>query len=320
MSDDAEFDAFLKGEGELSRRLQGMQQDAPGAALDAAILQRARDLMAQEARPAAANDPGEKPLAPRLAGPGWRWRLPGAIAATVLAGVFAHQAFQASADLERQAGLPAEVSVHMTDQPAAAPPAPMMEAVAPAPAPMMVPAPPPAAQTDALARNRAPAKPMQKMDGEAARSAPEAPMQSVEITATRPKAYSAETALPIAAMTRESLAPPPPPAPASVAEYKAAPAMPAAAPVSAGFAAADQREQMQSADKAARQEQERDYSVSKRGVAAPKTAAEWLAAIEAKLGTGKDTEVLIQWRAFRQAYPGYPVPQTTEEKIKAIEQ
>ncbi len=119
MSDDAEFDAFLKGDDALSRQFQSMPQAGPSAALDAAILQRARDLMAQEARPEAANDAGIATPAPRVAGQlGWRWRVPGAIAATVLAGVFAHQAYQASADMERNTGMPAEEALVVSPAPA----------------------------------------------------------------------------------------------------------------------------------------------------------------------------------------------------------
>jgi hypothetical protein len=92
---DAELDAFLKGEDELSRRLKALEQPSPSAQLDAAIL-------AQAARPAAANDvsAGAGANAPmqRL---GLRWRVPAGIAATVLAGVLAHQAWQASTDLDR---------------------------------------------------------------------------------------------------------------------------------------------------------------------------------------------------------------------------
>ena len=46
--------------------------------------------------------------------------------------------------------------------------------------------------------------------------------------------------------------------------------------------------------------------------------AEWLDQIEAMLGAGNDDELLEQWRKFRQAYPDYPVPHTTSERIRAI--
>lgn len=94
MSDDAEFEAFLKGDGELSRALQGMPQPAPSAALDAAILGRIRTSMEQQQQ-AAANDPGEAVPTPRLArGLGMRWRVPAGIAASALVGLFAVQAYR----------------------------------------------------------------------------------------------------------------------------------------------------------------------------------------------------------------------------------
>ena len=135
MSDDAEFDAFLKGEGDLARRLQGLAQPGPSAALDAAILSSARAAMAHDARPVAANDSGNGMPAPkRSAGLGWRWRIPAGIAATVLAGVFANQTFQSAGELNDTAEplVPAaEIAA-----PAAAPPA--AEEVSPAPVAEMV--------------------------------------------------------------------------------------------------------------------------------------------------------------------------------------
>lgn len=99
MSDDAEFEAFLKGEGELSRRLQALPQPSPGAELDAAILGRVKQDLAREERPPAANDAGDDVPVPRLGrGLGARWRIPAGIAATVLVGVMAKQSFEANPD------------------------------------------------------------------------------------------------------------------------------------------------------------------------------------------------------------------------------
>lgn len=99
---DAQFDAFLKGDDALSRELQAMPQAAPSAALDAAILGRAQALMESESRPAAANDASDGTVSP-LPRLGLRWRVPFGIAATLMAGVLAHQAWQASADGNRAA-------------------------------------------------------------------------------------------------------------------------------------------------------------------------------------------------------------------------
>ena len=130
MSDDAEFDAFLRGEGNLARDLQGLAQPTPSAALDAAILAQARAAMAQDSRRVAANDSGEATFAPaprHARSLGWRWQIPAGIAATVLVGVFANQTFQSAGGL----GEVAAPAAPMAESAAALPP----EAeVAPAPA------------------------------------------------------------------------------------------------------------------------------------------------------------------------------------------
>ena len=141
MTDDAEFDAFLNGEGDLARRLQGLAQPGPSAALDAAILANARAAMAQQGPSVAANDSGDATPAPRLAPSlGWRWRIPAGIAATVLVGVFANQTFQSAGELNElvvpvapssEVALPA-VEVESTPAPQPI----MQDKTEPAPAPM----------------------------------------------------------------------------------------------------------------------------------------------------------------------------------------
>ncbi len=52
---------------------------------------------------------------------------------------------------------------------------------------------------------------------------------------------------------------------------------------------------------------------------------DWFAVIEEMLdqdkGAGKDKgkAVLAEWRKFRKVYPDYPVPETFEEQIRALE-
>jgi hypothetical protein len=290
MSDDAEFDAFLKGEDALSRRLRALPAAAPGAALDAAILQRARDLMAQEARPQAANDAGQATAAPRRAALGWRWRIPAGIAATVLAGVVANQAYQASKDFEGGAGMPVQESKELVVPPEASKP--------PAPAPEVAMPPPQAAPAPPLARSR---------------KTPAAP---------------AVAAAPAPVMQERVREPVPAPAPMVEQQVSAKPAplgymassKPVQAPAAADTAQANFAERRsQRADDGMIRRLEITGSSLKR--AAPEdapAAAAWLAQIEALLDGGKETEALEQWRRFRQAHPEYPVPQTTEDRIKAI--
>lgn len=291
MSDDAEFDAFLKREGALSQRLHGLGPDQPGAALDAAILQRARDLMAQEAaRPVAANDGGDAMPAPRATRLGWRWRVPAGIAATVLAGVFAHQAYQTSGDLQGTAGKsePLEETIAVPEQrPAAPAPAPMAEMKANAP-------------VSAPAERRAPARKRQP--------------------APAPAPVMQQEQAPVADSFK--IAPPPAPAPAPMASDKAANAT---SPI-AGYApasAARARAPIQSAEvPASRFDAESLNRVqvtgSREAVAVP-TPAQWLASIEAMLESDKAGDAALAWRQFRQAYPDYPVPQTTQDKIDALQ-
>ena len=131
--DDAEFEAFLKQEAELSRRLKTLRHPLPSAQLDAAILNQVKAALANETRPKAANDPAIPRLQRSFS---VRWRVPGAIAATVLAGVLAHQGWEASNALqEPKAIAPAPVEVKIV--PEAAQP-PMAVVVAESPAPMAV--------------------------------------------------------------------------------------------------------------------------------------------------------------------------------------
>ena len=122
MSDDAQFDAFLNGEGDLARELQCLAQPGPSAHLDAAILANAREAMAQEPQLSAANDGGDSTPAPRLAPSlGWRWRIPAGIAATVLVGVFAQQTFNTGGDLNDTSVPSAPAAEVETPHPAPAP-------------------------------------------------------------------------------------------------------------------------------------------------------------------------------------------------------
>jgi hypothetical protein len=339
MSDDAEFDAFLKGDDALSRQFQAMPQAGPSAALDAAILQRARELMAQETRPQAANDAGIATPAPRVAGLGWRWRVPGAIAATVLAGVFAHQAYQASADMERNTGMPAE-EAQVQPVPAPAP--------APAPAADVAPAAP---VVEAVPEDR-------KAQTPVLHDAPAKVALPAPVSPSLPKPVAVAPAAPAAAPPpyAERAAAAPPPAPiAAIAEEKrdyvtgySAPPPPAAAPAPAPERApsVDAYESLQRVEIAGSRNTARDkesamgIAARKRedeakfkrvevtgsrikSVAAEMTPDEWFGVIEDMLendkGSVKEKAVLAEWRKFRKMYPSYPVPDTFSEKIKALE-
>jgi hypothetical protein len=271
---DAELDAFLKGEDELSRRLKALEQPSPSAELDAAIL-------AQAQRPEAANDASDgvasKAPMQRL---GLRWRVPAGIAATVLAGVLAHQAWQASADLDRAR----EVS-----------------GVAPAPA---LPAPPVPQQPAAIEHSPVPQ----------AKVSPPAP---------KPRQPAVQRSAP-----QVSDAPPPPPPsppPPPVESYSySAPAAAAPAPPPAAAAPLRFAEERRTVEVTGRRNRvEVQGPVVGRSSTSGELAAQpdpkiWLAAIEEMMKAGLQRDALEEWDKFRAAWPDYPVPAETREKINAL--
>lgn len=282
MSDDAQFEAFLKGEDELSRRLQALPQPSPSAELDAIIMKRVTFALAQQGRPAA-NDPGQHSAAPMLApGLGRRWRIPAAIAASVLVGVFAHQAFDAS---NSQIALPQEETSAMIimEQPSVPPPAKIMPPPPPPPAEMEVRQMPPMA---------APAPAVAVPAPRAAPSPPPPPEKErvVEIRGEKARQVSRESASPVVIMQEPS------PVSASSPAPMAEPAM------------ADQASAAASGNV--------NITVSRIRPAAPK---EVLANIEAMLKAGQDKEALAAWARFRAAYPDHAVPKDIEAKIKALQ-
>lgn len=274
---DAEFDAFLKGEDALARELHAMPQAAPPAALDAAILHRAEALMKNERRPAAANDASGGTVAP-LPPLGLRWRVPLGIAATLMAGVLAHQAWQASTDANRAAEV------------IEAAPAPALQ---PAPAQQATPAP-------ALAKNAPPPPPQQP-----------APHRSVPQWSTTPvEKYSPQIS-----------APPPP----VVSSYSRASApWSGAAPVTAESPGARGATVEVSGRRSRVVESQRSSEpgslsahADAMAVAAPDPKV-WLAAIDEMLKAGLRRDTLDEWDKFRAAYPDYPVPAETTDKINAL--
>ena len=46
------------------------------------------------------------------------------------------------------------------------------------------------------------------------------------------------------------------------------------------------------------------------------TESEWLDRIEKLLAQGRHAEAVADWKAFREVYPNYPVPQATREKLE----
>ncbi|MFB9240608.1 hypothetical protein IV454_25585 [Massilia antarctica] len=348
---DEEFDAFLRGEDDLSRRLRGLTQPASSPRLDAAILGYVKSGLAQEARPAAANDAAGGDASPRLApGLGRRWRIPAGIAAGVLAGVLGHQLYQGGG--ARKEKEMAAASVVALDQAAAemAPQAP----AAPRPAPVnaevaTAPPPPPVAVAAAPPAHEPP--PSGLASPPSVKPAPPAPLPQAPIIAAAPpapppvgQALSKPSAPPPAvegalagfgsepkARMHENYTTAPSPTPSRVlAEPETAAAPPA---MKMGAAAASERVPVEArrsaeapSERFSRNEASADRTAGK-AAAAPradqetmhaKRARDWLSVIDTMLKADLKSDALAEWTKFRVAYPDYQVPDEMLARIAAI--
>lgn len=302
--DDAQFDAFLKGEGDLSRQLQSLAQPAPSAALDAAILERARLAIAGQGREAA-NDPGAvQHNNPHLArGLGMRWRVPAGIAAAVLAGLIGQQAFQ-QADREQLESISADVVPARSVEPPAAP-AVMEAAPLDTPAPKPLPAPEYKMSPAETVSARPPAP--------VAMPSPPPPPEPVAVTMPAPAPMPApppppQQARPVSEGAALAYAP----SPASASAPPRSRIRPAEEVASDFYARANTQ-------KAAKSSLER-VTVTGSSIKREQLhgAPEWLALMEDLLQKGKDVEAAHEWARFRRTYPDYAVPEALEQRLKAL--
>lgn len=320
---DEEFDAFLRGEDDLSRRLQGLNQPASSPKLDAAILGYVKAGLAQEeqeARPAAANDPVIEGAPPRLApGPGRRWRIPAGIAAGVLAGVLGHQVYQENGARMEHDMAAAQV-VPAAEQPAPAVLEPremnvLAEAAQPSPPPVVVAK---ADRVDMPADSRASAAPAPKPTP----MPPPAP-SPVEAAAAPPAPEPARVEITGSAVKRERVSG----APANVADERLA----AAAPQADQPVVAEKADTAVSYARAARMARPHPLAraaAEKLAESKPdsadtpemraKRARDWLSVIDAMLKADMNSEALAEWSKFRTAYPDYPVADQMLARIAAI--
>ncbi|MES3022069.1 MAG: hypothetical protein V4857_10855 [Pseudomonadota bacterium] len=241
--DDAEFDAFLKGEHALSHGLKSLPHPRPPAALDDAILQRVMAGLAEDARSApAANDPGEQ-VQPRPGKPfSTRWGVPAALAASVLFAVVGVRQWEGDraqqAATEQALGEPA---VAVEAAPQAAPPAAEASAGAPVVA-EAAPAVVSAAPADVIAAPAAGSSAPAKVRGAPAeaRAAPKRNFAETRPSARAPVPVSVAAPQAPEPMPMPMPMPAPAPAPAPPPAFPASPPAPGPAPfqVQKGAAAA----------------------------------------------------------------------------------
>jgi len=346
-TEDAAFEEFLGGRGELVKQLKKLAQLSPSAALDAAVLASAKAAVAQAERSklTAANDA----VVPSMPGkPGFlsNFRMPMGLAASLMVAVLVSVLWHQSADL----------TAEFTQAPEAAPAAAEMAA-----------APPAVTAAAALADTAKAKNPAQASQPAATAAAPAqaAPAAPAPVAAVKPPVTVAPAPVAAAvkpAVTKDALVVPPAPAvavakpAAPVAEAKsvvsekkvemssiaagvandaskrsAERGEPAAvgtatgtttvAPAIAGNLATAATNQPAAPAAPASAATPAPATVEPAKPEAPLTAVEkakaWLAAIEemSKYESRKEA-ALIQLERFEKSYPHFPVPEALRAKLK----
>ncbi|CAN5767500.1 hypothetical protein BH11PSE12_BH11PSE12_34050 [soil metagenome] len=323
--EDDEFDAFLKGQGELAQQLQALPRSVPSAALDAAILAQvtanlARNGVQQKnAAPVAAND-ASIPGGAGNSRPSFlsRWRSPVGMAASLVIGLFIMLQWQ------QQNLLPVIVAQAPQASPSSSTSTPVIQipqvAVSDA-AKMSEPIPAPTTLGAAAvpqAKTAAPAaatKPLSSPEKEAAptmlAATPQADTAPGSSVALRKSDAGPATQIAQADISefRAKSAPASVVAAAPPAVVPSAPAVAAAAPAMASAAGGISAEQ-------------KTAVAASNAVPAPivdvAKAKAWLGLIEEMLKADLRQDALAEWEKFRKAYPTYPAPEKLEARIKAL--
>ncbi|MEO6919384.1 MAG: hypothetical protein ABI171_10310 [Collimonas sp.] len=340
--DDAEFDAFLQGDGDLARQLQGLPQPAPSAELDAAIMAQAETLMRTPAAlPQAAND-AALPHKERRGKPRFmlRWPTQLAMAASMVLAVLVTLRWQAEptpeqqdlAQQQRQAepAAPLAAAPALSSSPAAlSTGAPTPDAASATTATAVATAPP---APPSIAESRQQTAPALSRSKRAKQDAPIAVKPEPAAKASAP-VTEPERQIPLAdAPSRPNYAAPQLPEvpsailgarvraviqPRAAAQTSAAPAAPVASapapspappflmPVPAPVVAAPVLPAPAVASAA------KPESTTK--------AETWLSAIDEMLKAGLRQDALEEWEKFNRAYPDYPVPKNLRDQIKALQ-
>lgn len=297
--DDREFDAFLRGEDDLSSLLRQAPQPEVPPALDARILAQARAALAEPAHAGkeAANDPAPAPWRVRM-------RVPLGLAATVVIGVSLSLRWTGW-----QEGTPV-VLVSDSDPvaPAAAPPPPAAAARPEAPVET---APPPGQDAPAAA-----APPVRARAAPRPAPAPVAAAPAEEAVFPPPPPPPAPA--PMAAPAPAPMAAPAPAAPSVY--YRSAPPAPPAPPPPPAPAAPAPAPAPQAAPQAPIHVEVTGSRIARSDKAATEPRAEqWLSLLTELLDRHLDDDARDNWARFRREFPDYPVPPALQARIDALQ-
>lgn len=309
--DDREFDAFLRGEDDLSALLRQAPQPEVPPELDARILAQARSALAEPAHAGreAANDPAPMPWLMRM-------RVPLGLAATVVIGVSLGLRWTGW-----QEGTPVVLVSDSDPAAAAAPPPPAVAAK-------------PGVQAEAAAprgQDESGAVASGAVASGAAAPSPAAPpvrARAVPVPAPAP-APATVAAAPAEAEVRPPPPPPPPPPPAPAPMAPPAPApmaLPAPAPAapSVYYRAAPPAPPAPApaapAPQASTHVEVTGSRIARNSEAASDPRAEqWLALLTELLDRHLDDDARDNWARFRREFPDYPVPPGLQARIDALQ-
>lgn len=322
-AEDAAFEEFLQGRGELVKQLKAMSQMTPSAALDAAILASAKNAVEQEkrAKQAAANDPDaqRKPgFLPPL-------RMPMAMAASLMVAVLVTVLWHAQQD----ARLP-DVT---TDAPQASAAVPAFEAAGAVASIPTTGAPQSRSalqdakkQSEAVASGKKPVAALKQPETVAESHAQTSAKKIIEQTPATALPSHAPVMMAAKQAEPKPLSQPlqqphaevaPMPSKPPAAQVQPAPTAPApaanasaAAPVIHNLATEQHKPAVASP------------SASKVGSAAKAAPQDeqkaWLDRIEALIKSGSSQQAAAEWERFEKANPGYPVPEQLKAQMQAL--
>jgi hypothetical protein len=329
-SEEQAFEDFLQGRGELVKQLKALSQLTPSAALDAAILASAKAAVAQAERSkeTAANDP----VAPRKPGFLSRYRMPLAMAASLMIAVLVAVQWYAQSDNPASIQVAQAPSAEPASPPAASQPQ-LAQADTKAKdvsesasrnssdAPPSLTAAAKPSNSIAKAKAMADEKKAETLSGKQAETTAVAANESLKPSADQPNAAPAQLAQADTALQTRSQS-------SATQALRAAPPVvtafvpaPAAPPAPAPAMANPSRELAKMA--AAPPPPEAGATASSGNVKTDGQEKQkaWIARIEEMIKAGSRNEAVAEWEKFEKAYPNYAAysaPEKLKAQIKAL--